>query len=77
MNRLEEYQKTSEVLARFINGEKLYKESALFHLVVQTLVRTDNPYVVIEQLIGQNELIMKSLEQNMHRDPYPRPAFNG
>ena len=77
MNRLEEYQKTSDTLLKFPNGEKLYKESALFHQVVQMIVKTGDPYIVIEQLIAANEAIQKSFEQYMHRDPYPSTPFNG
>jgi len=55
MTREEQYRKTNEILAKFPNGEEKYKQSALFHQVVQMLVRLDDPYLVIEQLINVTE----------------------
>jgi uncharacterized protein with ATP-grasp and redox domains len=48
----ETYNKTLEILSKFSNDSKTkYQQDALFHQVVQMLARTDDPYMVIEQLI--------------------------
>ena len=70
MTPTEEYQKTQEVLNKFLNREK-YRKSALFHQVVQMLVRGVDPYLVIEQLITTTEDTQKAFEQYINRDDRP------
>jgi hypothetical protein len=49
----ERYQKTIEILSKFSEDAKeRFRQDALFHQVVQVLVRTDDPYKAIEQLVN-------------------------
>lgn len=71
MDRQEIYNKTMEILKKFPDSEKKYQESALFHQVVQMLVRLDDPYLVIDQLINITEDTQRAFEQYLLKDPKP------
>ena len=70
-NQMDLYQKTCEVLSKFPNNEERYRTSALFHQVVQMLVRQDDPYIVIEQLITSCEDIQRAFAEYINRDTRP------
>lgn len=61
----DEYNKTRDILAEFPNSDERYKKSALFHKVVQILVREDNPYKVIDQLVTAMDDLQKAFEYYM------------
>lgn len=67
----EHYRKTSETIAKFKNGEKRYRTSVLFNIAVQMLVRGEDPFEVIDQLITATEDTNKALIQYMYRDTRP------
>jgi hypothetical protein len=67
----EEYNKTLEILKHFPDYEIKYNKSAMFHKVVQMLVRLDDPYLVIDQLILSIEDINKAFEQYIITDNRP------
>jgi len=71
MNQQEQYQKTLEMLKHFPDYETKYKHSAMFHKVIQMLVRLDNPYLVIDQLIIASEDIQRAFEQYIINDNRP------
>jgi len=76
MTEEEHYNKTSETIAKFKNGEKRYKTSALFNTVVQMLVRGEDPLEVIDQLITTAEDANKALIQYMYRDTRPTMSMS-
>lgn len=61
----EEYKRASDILAEFPNSEERYKRSALFHKVVQMLVRENNPYKVIDSLVTSMDDLQKAFEHYM------------
>ena len=63
----ERYKKTDEMLAKFPDGKRRFRESALFNKVIQTLIRDGDPFVIIDQLINSAEDSQKALEQYMNR----------
>jgi hypothetical protein len=64
--RVELHQKTEEILSKFsLDAKERYKQNALFHQVIQMLVRMDDPYLVIEQLIIVTEDCQNALEHHM------------
>lgn len=71
MTEEERYNKTSEVIARFKNGMKRYRTSALFNQVVQMLVRDVDPLDVIIYLTITAEDTTQALAQQIHRSPKP------
>ncbi len=71
MTEEERYNKTSEIIAKFKNGMKRYRTSALFNQVVQSLVRGADPIDIIDQLITTTEDTGQALIEHMHRDPRP------
>lgn len=71
MTEEEHYNKTSETIAKFKNGEKRYRTSILFNIAVQMLVRGEDPFEVIDQLITTTEDTNKALIQYMYRDTRP------
>lgn len=50
-----------------------YKHSGLFRNVYETMIRTDDPFTIIERLIEANEKIMKDLHEMM---PYVSPNYH-
>jgi hypothetical protein len=60
-----DYQKAKEILQHFPNYEVRYNRSALFHQVIQMLVRTDDPYLIIDNLITLTEDTQKAFETYM------------
>ena len=65
------YHKTTDMIKRFENGEKRYRQSALFHTIIQTLVRCDDPYVVIDQLINVVEDTQNAMSELHKRASFP------
>lgn len=72
MEREDFYKKTDEVLAKFPHSKELYYSSAVFHSIVQQLVRGMNEYEVIEQLIIAMEDNTRALRSHIVREPYPK-----
>jgi len=71
MKDIERYNKTKEIVSKFKDGEKRYRESALFNQVVQMLVRDVDPYDVINQLIQVTEDTQEAQKQYMLRSTSP------
>jgi len=65
------YSKTDECVARFKNGKERYQKSATFNRVVQSLVRGEDPYEVIDQLCQIADDQRNAFEQYIHRDTRP------
>lgn len=63
------YQKAREVMNRFSSSQERMRSSPLFHTIIQTLIRNDNPYQVIEQLINATEDAQKALSMHLLRNP--------
>ena len=55
-----EYEKTKEFISKFPNGEQLYRESALFNRIIQSMVRGVSEIEIIEQLIRITEDSIKA-----------------
>lgn len=71
MTEQEFYRKTDECIARFKNGKELYRTSPLFNRIVQMLVRDENPYDLIEELIQITDDTQKAFSQYVVRDSRP------
>ena len=71
MNCDERYQKITEILAKFKNGEELYKRNALFNQSVQMMVEGMNEFDVLEQVILANERTQRAFEDYVNRDMRP------
>jgi hypothetical protein len=69
--KTEEYQKTKELIGKFKNGERLYRESALFNRVIQSMVRGVSELEIIEQLIHITNDTIKAQEFYMIGDTRP------
>jgi hypothetical protein len=69
------YQKTEQCIARFKNGKERYRNSATFNLAVQMLVRSEDPYEVIEQLCQRLDDQSRAFEQFVHRDKRPMVMY--
>lgn len=57
--------KLNELLSRFPNAEERMKVSALFNYVINSLVRNDDPYLIIDQLITKMEENQKAFEESI------------
>lgn len=66
------YQKTDDVLAKFKHAKELYRSSAVFHSIVQQLVRGVSEYDIMEMLIIMMEDNNKALQSYVVREPYPK-----
>ena len=71
----EDFNKVHEILSKFPGWEEKYNKSALFHQVVQMLVRQDDPYLVIDQLIKTTEDVQKAFEHYIITDTRPLTLF--
>ena len=71
----EELKKMENILSRFPDWKEKYDKSALFHYMVQVLVSTDDPYVVIDQLIKTLENTQKAFEHYIMTDTRPLTLF--
>lgn len=71
MTEEERYNKTSETIAKFKDGMKRYRTSAIFNQVVQSLVRDADPIDVIDQLITTTEDTGRALMDQIYRNPGP------
>lgn len=65
MNDLEFSWKMKEVLSHFSNADERMKLSALFNYVVNSLLRNDDPYLIIDQLIEMIEKNQKEFEERI------------
>jgi len=67
----ERFHKTTELLAKFKNGENLYKRNAMFNRSIQMMVEGMNEYEVLEQVIIECERLQHQFEDYMNRDTRP------
>lgn len=63
--------KTKEILQKFTDGESKYKESALFHRVIEMLVRNQDPFDIIEKLLDMNADLLAKYLDYVQRDTRP------
>ena len=71
MKENERYYKITELLKEFKNGEKLYKESPMFHQAIQMIADGLSPYEAMEQIIMACERTRHAFEDYMMRDTRP------
>lgn len=64
---IDRYQKITEILAKFKNGEELYKTNAMFNQSVQMMVEGLNEYEVLEQVILASERTQRAFEDYICR----------
>lgn len=72
MEREDFYKKTDEVMGKFKHSKELYHSSAVFHSIVQSMVRGVNEYDIIEQLILMMEDNTKAMQNYIIKDPLPK-----
>ena len=77
MNFCERHKKITEVIAKFKNGEELYRRNAVFNKVIQLLVDGMDVYDVLEQVVLTAEQTQKAFEDYMQRDTRPIHINNG
>lgn len=65
MTDIQFHEKTKEVISRFKNGERLYRESSVFNKVVQCLVRDMDIYDLLEQVIQSSEDVTKAFQHHL------------
>lgn len=75
MTDLEFHNKTIEVISRFKNGQKLYRESATFNKVVQCLVRDMDIYDLLEQVVLNSDSITDAFKHHLITGDIQRPIF--
>ena len=71
MSTRERYYKITELLKEFKNGEKLYRESAMFHQAIQMMADGLTPYEAMEQIIMACERTQHAFKDYMMRDTRP------
>jgi hypothetical protein len=71
MNTNERYQKITELLSKFKNGEELYKRNAMFNQAIQMMVEGMNEFEVLEQIILASERTQRAFEDYVNRDTRP------
>lgn len=71
MNSNERYQKITELLSKFKNGEELYKRNAMFNQAIQMMVEGMNEFEVLEQIILSSERTQRAFEDYINRDTRP------
>lgn len=72
MNPSEErFQKITELLSKFKNGEELYKRSAMFNQAIQLMVEGMNEFEVLEQIIIASDRTQRAFEDYVNRDTRP------
>lgn len=71
MDRNKRYQKITEILAKFTNGEELYKRNAMFNQSVQMMVEGMSEFDALEQVILANERTQRAFEDYINRDTRP------
>ena len=55
----------TEILKKFKNGEKLYKENALFNICIHQILSGADIYHILEEVI-----LLNSAQQNMMKDVF-------
>ncbi len=71
MSNTERYQKITEILAKFKNGEELYKRNAMFNQAIQMMVEGLTEFEVLEQVVLANERTQRAFEDYINRDTRP------
>jgi len=71
MDTIGRYAKITELLAKFKNGEELYKKSPLFNQAIQMMVEGLDVYQVLEEIILANERTQKAFNDYVLRDTRP------
>jgi hypothetical protein len=61
----------SELISKFKDGEKRYRESALFHKVIDTILHGGDEITIIDQLIEINDSTIKELTDYIERTNPP------
>jgi hypothetical protein len=71
MTENEAFIKTGEILAKFKNSPEKYQKSALFHTIVQMMVRGVTEIEIIEYLIQVTEDTTMAFQNYANRDTRP------
>lgn len=67
----ETHNKIKYILSKFPDGEKRFRESAIFNKVIQCLIRDVDPMVIIDQLIDTTERTQKAFTDYAQKAPMP------
>lgn len=57
-----DYKKLDELISKFKNGKKLYRESATFNVIIQSMIRGVSEFEIIEMLILKELDTSKAME---------------
>jgi hypothetical protein len=71
MNSNKRYQKITELLSKFKNGEELYKRNVMFNQAIQMMVEGMNEFEVLEQIILASDRTQRAFEDYVNRDTRP------
>ena len=71
MNQTERYNKITEIISKFKNGEELYRRNAVFNKTVHMMVDGMDIYDVFEQVILSAEQTQIMFEDYIRRDSRP------
>lgn len=61
----------AELISKFKDGEKRYRESVLFHKVIDTMIHGIGEIAIIDELIEINDSTMKEFQDYVQRTPPP------
>lgn len=61
----------AELISKFKDGEKRYRESALFHKVIDTMLHGVSEINIIDELIIMNDSTMEVFQDYVQRTPPP------
>ena len=61
----------AELISKFKDGEKRYRESALFHKVIDTMLHGVSEIAIIDELINMNDSTMEAFQDYVQRTPPP------
>lgn len=70
----EEYQKKrEEIINNFTQGfiDKTYDNNALTMAIIESLIRNENPYNIIEKLVINQDNLIKKLNEVITNSPMP------
>ena len=69
---MEDYYKELDlVLSKFKDANELYKKSALFNNIVNSLARGNDPYSIIQQLVVDSENQTQRFQDYVQKDCRP------
>lgn len=61
----------AELISKFKDGEKRYRESVLFHKVIDTILYGGSEIAIIDELIEINDSTMEAFQDYVQRTQSP------